>query len=321
MLLSSAAFADPSITYTGSVSPPPPAGVTNWDLSDESLTVGDSGSGTLNIMGGASVTSQTLLIGYWNLSDPASVTVDGKGSTLSVTTGGITIGEELSDSATLTVSNGGRVDSPTAVGNNIVVGAEAGSTGHLIITGQGSVFNAHDNVINVGFEGEGDLMIADGGQVTGSQISLGSFKGTGTAIISGEGSAWNGQDGIIVGQQSDGKLDIYDGGSINDRLLHIAYDNGTTGIVNVGGEVGQSAKAAGNLNVDAIKFNRNGGGSNGVLNFNTTDGTTVRAAISGKGTINQIAGTTVFTGDNSAYTGTMNITGGMLQLGDGGHER
>ncbi len=62
MLLSSAAFADPSITYTGSVSPPPPAGVTNWDLSDESLIVGDSGSGTLDIRGGATASGDTIFI-------------------------------------------------------------------------------------------------------------------------------------------------------------------------------------------------------------------------------------------------------------------
>ncbi|WP_247870290.1 autotransporter-associated beta strand repeat-containing protein [Ochrobactrum sp. CGA5] len=319
VLCSAPSFADPSITYTGAVNPPPPQGVTNWDRPDGGLQVGDSDSGTLNIMGGASVTSQNLLIGYWNLSDPASVTVDGKGSTLSVTTGGITIGDEFSDSATLTVSNGGRVDSLTAVGNNIVVGAEAGSTGHLIITGQGSVFNAHDNVIAVGYQGDGDLTVADGGQVTGYQLYLGNTQtGVGTATISGNGSAWNGQHGIWVGQFGTGTLNLSDGGSINDNSLQIAYDTGTHGTVNVGGAAGEAAKASGNLNVNTIVFNRNGGGSTGVLNFNTTDGTTVHAAISGVGTINQIAGTTVFTGDNSAFAGTMNITGGALQLGNGG---
>src|SRR5690606_19885872 len=33
--------------------------------------------------------------------------------------------------------------------------------------------------------------------------------------------------------------------------------------------------------------------------------------------INQIAGTTVFTGDNSGFSGTTNVTGGALQLGNG----
>lgn len=319
LLANTQAFADPIITYTGAVTPVPPQGVTDWDLSEQYLTVGDSAAGTLNLSAGATTITQGLLIGYRNSSDPASVTVDGNGSILTVIGTGITIGDESSVAATLTVSNGGRVDSPTAGGNNIIVGSASVNAAQLIVTGQGSTFNAHDNDISVGFGSDGNLIIADGGQVTGSQLGLGAWQGTGTATISGDGSAWNGHDGIIVGQQSNGKLNIYDGGSINDSSLQIAYSAGTTGIVNIGGEAGQVAKATGNLNVNAIKFNRGGGGSNGTLNFNTTDGTTVRAAISGEGTINQIAGTTVFTGENSAFVGPVNITGGTLQLGDGGN--
>ena len=200
----------------------------------------------------------------------------------------------------------------------IMAGNRVGAKGHIIVTGQGSSLNSN-NVITLGFLGTGDLTIADGGQVTGYQLYLGNTQtGVGTATISGNGSAWNGQHGIWVGQFGTGTLNLSDGGSINDRSLQIAYDTGTHGTVNVGGAAGEAAKASGNLNVNTIVFNRNGGGSTGVLNFNTTDGTTVHAAISGVGTINQIAGTTVFTGDNSAFAGTMNITGGALQLGKGG---
>lgn len=318
MLLSSAAFADPSITYTGSVSPPPPAGVTNWDLSDESLIVGDSGSGTLDIRGGATASGDTIFIGYNNsFWGSASITVDGKGSTIKTTH--IYLGSGSSgDTGVLTISNGGWVDANSDDAASIMVGDASGTTGSINVIGQGSSLNSN-NVIILGFLGAGELTIADGGQVTGYQLYLGNTQqGVGTATISGAGSAWNGQHGVWVGQFGTGTLNLSDGGRINDNSLQIAYDTGTRGTVNVGGAAGEAAKASGNLNVNTIVFNRNGGGSNGVLNFNTTDGTTVRAAISGKGTINQIAGTTVFTGDNSAYTGTMNITGGMLQLGDGG---
>ncbi|NKB79915.1 hypothetical protein HED49_20010 [Ochrobactrum daejeonense] len=103
--------------------------------------------------------------------------------------------------------------------------------------------------------------------------------------------------------------------------MQIAYDRNTTGVVNVGGEAGQPARNAGDLNVDKIVFNKNGGGSNGTLNFNTLDGLTVRGDISSSGqgtaTINQIAGTTIFTGDDSGFSGTTNVTGGTLLLGNG----
>ncbi|MFK4819090.1 hypothetical protein ACI0FS_02730, partial [Ochrobactrum quorumnocens] len=60
MLLSSVAFADPSITYTGSVSPAPPAGFTDWNWAPaQVLVVGDNGAGTLDIRGGATASGDT----------------------------------------------------------------------------------------------------------------------------------------------------------------------------------------------------------------------------------------------------------------------
>lgn len=75
-LVSAPAFADPSITYTGSVSPAPEQGVTSW-TPDGTLTIGDAdgNSGALSIAGGATVSARTFLFLY-----NGTLKIDGVGS-------------------------------------------------------------------------------------------------------------------------------------------------------------------------------------------------------------------------------------------------
>ncbi|NKB79913.1 hypothetical protein HED49_20000 [Ochrobactrum daejeonense] len=142
------------------------------------LIVGYNGAGTLDIRDGATVTGGGVILGYSNGIQPASITVDGNGSALCsliIWTLG-----DAGDDATLTVSNGGYVDVASGSGNDVIVGGGTGSTGHVIVTGEGSAFNVHDNVLILGFGGDGDLTIADGGQVTGYQLYLGNWQGVET---------------------------------------------------------------------------------------------------------------------------------------------
>lgn len=319
ILCASSSIAAPSINHTGNVSPAPTDGVPDWNANGI-VTVGGNGSGTLSATGGATVEATGFWVGSTGVGTTGGLTIDGAGSVVTLSTSSVLVGGNNSQ-GTVAISNGGRLvgNAPLSAGVINLIGSKNGAS-HVTVTGAGSEW-IDNNRISLGgcANCSGDLTITDGGQVTGYQLYVGgAAAGVGTVTITGDGSAWNGQKGIWVGQFGSGTLNLSDGGSINDSSLQIAYDTGTTGTVNVGGAAGEAAQASGNLNVDRIDFNRNGGGSNGVLNFNTTDGTRVRAAISGTGTINQIAGTTTFTGDNSAYTGSMNITGGTLQLGDGG---
>lgn len=326
----SPAFAVPSITYSGNLTNVPPPGVTDWEwrvgAASATLTVGNRGAGTLDIRDGATASGFSLIVGSSNgVSAPAVLTVDGNGSTVASYSGmNIGLGN---GNGTLKISNGGQVD-VAGDGSNIwgidrisdaIIGSDQGSTGHAIVTGKGSSLTANPWL---GASGSGDLAVLNGGQVTGDHFYLGSQRtGKGTAIISGEGSAWNGQSGVWVGQAGSGELNLIDGGSINDSSLQIADAQRSVGVVNVGGKAGEAAAAAGNLNVGEIVFNGNGGGSDGTLNFNTNDGLTVAATIrsgsAGAGTINQIAGTTILTGDDSAFSGITNVNGGYLLLGNG----
>lgn len=287
------AMAQPQITYTGSVTPTPPPGATDWDFSSsQTLVVGFQTAGSLSITGGAKGTGDTVHVGDQGFFGSADLLVDGAGSSLQIAD--LRIGNENNSTGTVTISNGGGITLNSVDPFSVTVGNYSNTTADLIVSGAGSSLTANQRIII-----DGD--------------------GTGHVTISGQGSAWNGQHGIWVGQFGNGSVDLYDGGTINDNTLEIAYKAGTTGIVKFGGAAGAPARAGGVLNVATIEFNRDGGGSNGVLNFNTTDTVAVHADIKGAGTINQIAGTTVFTGNGDDFTGVTNITGGVLQLGDGGN--
>ncbi len=305
--------ADPYYVVSGSVYPAPPADAPTYDFGTRQMSVGQSAAGSLSVSNGATLTGGFLLIGS---KGAGTMNVAGHGTTVS-TTSMLYVGRH--SDGTLTVSDGGHIQADSSSGFiGLTIGSDQGTHGQATVTGPGSSIGSN-GVIVVGSAGTGTLTIADGAQVTGDQLYLGNTgSGAGTVTITGQGSAWTGRDGIWVGQMGAGTLNLSDGGTINDVALEIADQKGSTGIVNIGGGLGEAAQSGGILNVDQIEFNRHGGGSNGFLNFNTTDTVRVHARIIGIGTINQIAGTTVLTGDNALFAGHVSISGGTLQLGDGG---
>jgi outer membrane autotransporter protein len=93
--------------------------------------------------------------------------------------------------------------------------------------------------------------------------------------------------------------------------LTVATNTGSVGEIDIGAAPGSAAAASGTLSTSVVTF----GAGTGAINFNHTDGNYIFApTISGVGTINQIAGATFLTGDDSAFTGTTNITGGALHV-------
>ncbi|HEX2889617.1 autotransporter outer membrane beta-barrel domain-containing protein, partial [Vineibacter terrae] len=105
---------------------------------------------------------------------------------------------------------------------------------------------------------------------------------------------------------------ITEGGILNTGTVNITGMPLATGTLNIGAIVGSPLAAAGTLNASNVAFGLFGG----TINFNHTDtdyefGT----QISGNGTINAVAGTTVLTGDNTLYTGNIFINAGTLVAG------
>ncbi len=187
-----------------------------------SFYVGNSGSGTLNITNGGSVSSSyssyyngtylghnSAYIGC-NSGSTGTVTVSGSGSTW--TTNGVYLHVGYSGNGTLNVTDGGSVisSSMTYVGNSGI--------GTLNITSGGSVTSGAYNGNGYGYIGVG----------SGS---------TGAVTVSGSGSTWTNSNGCLyVGYNGSGTLKITNGGSvITDYYGYIGYNSGSTGTVTVDG--------------------------------------------------------------------------------------
>lgn len=175
-----------------------------------------------------------------DLNVTASGTIDGGGS-LSLTGAGtavslqtdITVGKE-SGVSSLELQSGATL----ATGGDFVssdIGADAGATGRVTITGAGSRWTVGSS-LKVGSWGTGILLIENGGAVTtnGSYNTLLGARSSGTATVTGAGSTWDTGDRLSVGSFGSGTLYIENGGQVTGDDVFVGYYAGSTGSVTVG---------------------------------------------------------------------------------------
>ena len=125
--------------------------------------------------------------------------------------------------------------------------------------------------------------------------------------MTGAGSTWSNSSGVNIGRLGTGTLTIADGGIVTGPIV-IATNAGSIGTLNIGAGAGSPAAAPGTLNAPSVAF----GAGTGTINFNHTSADYVFApAISGDGTVNVLAGTTMLTGANT-YSGATNVDGGHV---------
>jgi subtilase-type serine protease len=289
-----------SVTVTGAGS----------KLITSDLEVAVSGSGTLTISSGGVVEEADGLLIAVTSGAIGTVTVDGANSSL--TSHGLTIASAGGSNGTLVISNGGTVQSlgfATTLGNNI------GSSGTVMVDGAGSSWTISSSTLEIGSSGIGLLKITNGGVVTADSAVVGNLAGsTGTLIVDGANSRFTTtgtSDDLTIGQQGTGTLTISNGGTVTAGSVDIASSSGSSGTLNIGAAPGSAPVAPGMLNTTSVAFDH----GDGVINFNHTSANyAFDAAISGAGTINQIAGTTFLTADSSGFTGPTNISGGALHV-------
>jgi outer membrane autotransporter protein len=272
----------------------------------QNLAVGQSGTGMLTILAGGTLTNSFGAVG--NLTgSTGTVTVTDPGSSWtnvgSVVVGGLGAG-------TLTIQNDGTMSSGGGS-----VGLSAGSTGAVTVTGPGSSWtNGVSNGLNIGSFGAGTLTITSGGRVINITLvaaNIGNGAGSqGTVRVAGTGSSWSNRFGVNIGNFGTGTLTIAEGGVVAGPVV-IAANAAAIGTLNIGAGAGNPAAAPGTLTAPSIAF----GAGTGTINFNHTSTDYVFApAIGGNGTVNVLAGTTIFTGTNS-YSGATNVTAGTLRAG------
>ena len=191
---------------------------------------GTDGAGSLSYSAGEEFTSRDGgYIGFSPRSN-SSVTIQGVGSSWRV-------GCPSCFSAPLRVGNRGEgaldiVGGANVWGGNAIVGFEPGSVGNVVVDGAESSLESIS--LNVGWKGEGNLSITNGGRVSihSRDVSIvGGFDSTGRVFVDGVGSTWTSGGGVSIGgylgESGMGTLEITDGG----RAVHIyaVVGSGATG--------------------------------------------------------------------------------------------
>ncbi|KZL22962.1 autotransporter domain-containing protein [Pseudovibrio sp. WM33] len=272
------------------------------------ISVGGPETAALTIADGSDVSARTYTLVAKDAGSSGAVTVTGPDSRFRVG-GAFSIGGD--GNGTLSVLEGGLVTS--AYGE---IGDRTGSTGAVVVTGEGSHWknyfglNTEGISLYVGTQGTGTLTIAESGRVTSQKGVIGSATGSsGDVVVSGDGSLWENSHYMNIGLLGRGTLTIADEGVVDvEDSVTLASETGSLGTLNIGAAAGNPAQAAGILDATAVKF----GDGTGLINFNHTDSDyTFSADISGNGSVNQLAGTTILTGTNT-YTGGTTVSGGEL---------
>ncbi|MDW6023707.1 autotransporter domain-containing protein [Mesorhizobium sp. BAC0120] len=275
----------------------------SWTNSAD-LNVGNLGDGALIISNGGKVDAAFGTIGV-AAGGTGQVVVDGAGSAFD-TSATLEIGH-MGDGK-LAIANGGQ-----AGANAIQIGNFSGAVGQVTVDGANSKLAAN-NGIDLGIAGTGSLMVRNGGKVTSFAAFVGeNAGGRGAATITGSGSSWQLGGDFYVGVNGIGVTTLTDGGTlaVKTGTVTIADGSGSTGTLNIGADPASAAAAPGALDTPTVQF----GDGTGTINFNHTGAKYhFTPAITGSGTINQIAGETILDADDSGFTGPTNVSGGRLAV-------
>ena len=298
------------------------------------LVVGNSGTGTMNIVGGSvtnyvgtlgasvgSVGAATVSSGTWANGWNLYVGDSGAG-TLNVTGGSVTdatsyLGTNASSVGTVTVTGGTWATAATLyvgyAGNgtlNVTSGRVSNGDAYLGFLA-GSVYSgtvsggtwASSGILRVGHRGTGTLTI-DGGVVTNTSAVLGNALASSVGSVTVSSGTWASSGDVTVGVAGTGTLNV------------------TGGLVTVGGTLSTGPYGSiviGNGGTTGVLLGGTGGVvNNGGIVFNRSDATTYSGVISGTGTLTKQGTGTLTLSGNSSYTGGTTISDGVLQVGAGG---
>ncbi|WP_448885029.1 autotransporter outer membrane beta-barrel domain-containing protein [Citrobacter telavivensis] len=306
------------------------------------LTVGDAGTGTLNINTGGNVSGGQASITLGNAATgDGTLNVDGAGSVLD-SQNSLTVGQ--SGTGTLNITNSG-----TASTHTVTAGADAGSTGVINVSQAGHLDMG--NASAIGSYGSGTLNITEGGTVSIDEATLsvgGSEGGTGVLIVEGQGSALtqNGAGNLMVGMSGSGAVNIHSGGAVSNKTLiatgMIATANGTITVDGADSLLRSPLVYLGMMGSGTLTLSNGGtletenpvelamqAGSSGTLNIGAAHGESAAGAgfITGADSVNMGAGTGTLVFNHTetdpttagGYQFTPLITGNGTVMQDAGH--
>jgi len=196
--------------------------------SSEGVCVGSWGAGSGRVEAGGDIICRFANVGA-DLDSVGVMEIDGIGSTWQVTQQ-LRVGN--AGDGTLKITGGAVVTCDSQ--GLLAVGED--SYGRLLIDGGGSAWNVNGSSFSVGYRGEAEMTIRNGGAVYSAQGYVGSDPlADATAIIEGTGSKWECTSGLFVGSYGTGGLTVRDGGRLLSTWGSIAYTGGSEGRVTIEG--------------------------------------------------------------------------------------
>lgn len=233
---------------------------------------------------------------------------------------------------TVNVRNGAIVNTDTVrTGVEITADGEGtkdlGGTGHFRVSGDGSRW------INDGFFmlTRGSLAVLDGGSLETRSLRAGFFdnqllrEGVADVLVAGAGSTLtvtgDEPNAFVIGGgvgavDKGASLTVADGGTITagdgNGTIDVATLPSSSGTINIGGEKGEAAEAAGEIRAGRIRF----GPGQGALNFNhTEEDYAFDLELEGDGALNHEGfGKTIMSADQRDFTGVTTLNSGELAV-------
>ncbi|MCB1209125.1 MAG: hypothetical protein KDK97_07345, partial [Verrucomicrobiales bacterium] len=223
----------------------------------------------------------------------------------------VLLGAQLATNGALIGGNGGSGGNKGTAGTGRGGQGGGGGVGVMSVSGA-ATWTATD--IQVGGQGG-----SEGSSATSSTLGGGGNGGNGTLNILGTSTSvtlsgaltigGTAGSGTFGGAGGSGTVNLQDGAALNSSG---AITLTSTGMLNIGGDTAK-AGTAGTIGGSGTSIV-----SEGIIRFNQTNSFTLSRVITGGGALTQVGGgTTTLSGANS-YSGTTTVSGGALQVGNGG---
>jgi fibronectin-binding autotransporter adhesin len=193
------------------------------------MVVGNVGRGEAIVSAGGDMESIGPAVVGAFVGAEGIVTVTDTDSSL-VVNGDLIIGGEAE--GTLNILADGLV----GVGLDAILANTGGSTGHALVSGDGSFWDI-DGMLNVGTAGVGTVLVEDGGIVSTNGGRIGdAATGNGEVTVTGGGSTWVSLGELIVGGLGEGELNILNGGQAGATSSRVGVSGSSMGAITVDGE-------------------------------------------------------------------------------------
>jgi outer membrane autotransporter protein len=274
-----------------------------------SLYAGYDGAGTININGGMVFDPDNNYLNYLYISYAAgsegTVNISGAGTVVNI---GNYIELGYDDRGVLNITGGASVTA------DYLYGAGGGAASDLLVSGAGTSLNLYYGAY-IGSGATLNAIIENGAQlnVTDTDVQI----NYDSVLEVRNGAQVTAAQGIVIGGSTNGTMILSTGSTATatNGIVRIAQTGGS-GTLIFGAREGDAPVAAGTLNSAQVTFGNTFSlpSLSGEIVFNHTGALTFASALSvlnGTGhELTVLAGTTTFTGNSSAFTGDMTVTGG-----------